>query len=482
VGSETGLTPYWSGKYWRAHWELPSIGQGYEMFHRGQLTESELLDLMRAQDIMPGYRDKLIAIAYNPYTRVDVRRMHALGILDREAVKRSYLDQGFDDEKAENMTEFTIRYNQAANRELSKTDITDGYKRGLLAPGEAEEDLASLGYDEEEVAFYLQREDFKKEESLKSDYSARYKKLYVKNLIDEAGLRSEMIPLGFTATEITTLITIWDIEKRSTKETTFGEKERDLARADITDGYRRGIFTQGEAEELLARLGYDTDEVAFYLTREDYRGEEEVTKDYLAAYRRQYLQGVIDETGLTTALTNIPLPEERVTYYANLWRLDKESEEWSPIAATERDLTKADILDGYRKGIISREIAFDYVRSLGYDPSETEFLLVKAEYEDEKDRRNLTVSTYRQLYTTGILDKTSVTAALADLNFQEREIELLYELWDVELVGSLKVPSRADLTRFLKKGIINIATWRTEMAQMGYLDRAIAWYQEDMEE
>ncbi len=59
-----GLTPEWSQRYWASHWSLPSANQGFEMLHRGVIDESELHLLLRALDIMPFWRDRLLQIAY----------------------------------------------------------------------------------------------------------------------------------------------------------------------------------------------------------------------------------------------------------------------------------------------------------------------------------------------------------------------------------------------------------------------------------
>ena len=68
-----GLSEDWIRKFWYAHWETPSIGQGFEMLHRGFIDEKELDDLFRTVEIPPFWRDKLRGIAFNPFTRVDVR-------------------------------------------------------------------------------------------------------------------------------------------------------------------------------------------------------------------------------------------------------------------------------------------------------------------------------------------------------------------------------------------------------------------------
>ncbi|GAG30498.1 unnamed protein product, partial [marine sediment metagenome] len=83
-----GLSRYWAEKYWAAHWDIPSLGQGFDMLHRrvshgvSVIDEAQLDMLYRAAEIPPFWRDKLTAIAYNPFTRVDVRRMHDIGVLN----------------------------------------------------------------------------------------------------------------------------------------------------------------------------------------------------------------------------------------------------------------------------------------------------------------------------------------------------------------------------------------------------------------
>ena len=65
-----GLDENWSKAYWAAHWQLPSMTDGFEMFHRDIIDRSELETLLRTKDIMPYWRDRLTKIAYNNYTRV----------------------------------------------------------------------------------------------------------------------------------------------------------------------------------------------------------------------------------------------------------------------------------------------------------------------------------------------------------------------------------------------------------------------------
>jgi len=88
AAAKKGLSKEWAERYWAAHWTLPSVQQGFSMLHRGIIAQPDLNLLMRALDIMPYWRDKLMQLSFKPLTRVDVRRMHLLGTLDEGGVNR----------------------------------------------------------------------------------------------------------------------------------------------------------------------------------------------------------------------------------------------------------------------------------------------------------------------------------------------------------------------------------------------------------
>jgi len=116
---QQGVSDEWAKRYWAAHWVLPSITMAFDMLHRGVIDQATINQLLRAQDIMPFWRDKITAISYNPYTRVDVRRMHKAGVLSEDEVLTAYKDLGYDDVKALKMTDFTLlEYlpNETANK------------------------------------------------------------------------------------------------------------------------------------------------------------------------------------------------------------------------------------------------------------------------------------------------------------------------------------------------------------------------------
>lgn len=182
-----GLSELWASRFWAAHWRLPSVQQGFEALHRTTEQSSDpdtdtitlpsgktiqtvigtsTLDLLlKSSDVMPFWRPLLRQIAFRPFTRVDVRRMHKVGVLNEDDVMRSYLDLGYDPTKAAQLTAFTLTLNEpkedvvaVRERDLSKADIIGLLNDGLLDVDGARAALVELGFDEDESDLLVQRE------------------------------------------------------------------------------------------------------------------------------------------------------------------------------------------------------------------------------------------------------------------------------------------------------------------------------------
>jgi len=228
-----GLSREWALRYWAAHWSLPSVTQGYEMLHRGVITEDELRMLMRAQDIMPFWRDKLIQISYSPFTRVDVRRMYKEGVIDREDVKRTYLDLGYDDWHAEKLTEWTIKEALSEDRKLTRSLIEGLYKRGIFTESEAKDALIAIGYRPEIAEIIVTKAQYDLEYKYKDRIIAAVRKQYLKGLISENDAVATLSRINMLSTEIEQLIYEWRLEKQAQVETLSAGELKELARKKV---------------------------------------------------------------------------------------------------------------------------------------------------------------------------------------------------------------------------------------------------------
>ncbi|GAH80856.1 unnamed protein product, partial [marine sediment metagenome] len=97
----------------------------FQAYQRRFITEGDLKVFMKTIEIPPYLRDVMLNVAYRPLTRVDVRRMYDDGILDINQVYAAYLDHGYSPDNATLMTQWTIRYAEPNEKELSRAQITD---------------------------------------------------------------------------------------------------------------------------------------------------------------------------------------------------------------------------------------------------------------------------------------------------------------------------------------------------------------------
>jgi len=281
-GEKIGLSEEWARNFWAAHWMLPSVQQGFEMLHRGVIEAEDLERLFVAQDIMPFWRDKISAISYRPYTRVDVRRMYALGTLDAQGVLTAYKDIGFDDDKAAKMTDFTIKWVDSSRkverekeRDLTKSDIIGLYNDGLIEAPAAKNHLLDMGYDANEAELLIQREVI---QELRTE-----RKADIKLIVDQAKIRT------LTFQQAQDRLHGLDLTKRELDKAVLeitratSEKVRMPSKADLDGWQELRLITLDEYATELDSMGYPSKYVALYV--EAVQLEE--AEDLLAAEERE---------------------------------------------------------------------------------------------------------------------------------------------------------------------------------------------------
>ena len=159
--AKAGLSKEWLQHYWRAHWEIPSPRQGYEMLHRGIIDKAQLVTLLKIADFAPGWVQPLIDISYSPITRVDLRRLFRDGIIDEDRMYQGYLDIGYSPENAELITEWTIKDTFIEDKNLTKTEVLRSFRIGETSKEQTLKFLGELGYSDENAKFVLSYEEYK---------------------------------------------------------------------------------------------------------------------------------------------------------------------------------------------------------------------------------------------------------------------------------------------------------------------------------
>lgn len=252
-----GLSEDWSRRYWAAHWNLPSATQGFEMLHRGVIDQNQLNLLLRALDIMPFWRDKLTQISYNPLTRVDVRRMYSLGVLDESEVRQAYQDAGYTRENADRLREFTVRQTTASQSGMSVSKVITAYKNGYTSRNEAYNTISRLGVRPQTVSEIMESADTQLTWQRTKDGIASTRNRFKQELITEQQARNELGSLHLDSVKINRYIEQWVSD---------GEKEHGtlLTKTDVLTLLKKNLISESRARQEFRLLGY-TDERASLL-------------------------------------------------------------------------------------------------------------------------------------------------------------------------------------------------------------------------
>ena len=256
---QAGMSERDAKDLWAAHWELPSLRQGFQMLHRGVIDAETMDGLQRARDIAPGWRDRLRRIAYSPVTRVDLRRLHQDGVIDRDRLKRGYLDLGYSDSDADLMTDWTVRRSDAARQRadareaggVSRAAVIRLYRLGSISRSRARDMLTDTGLTADAAGQYLEATDLEARADARDDELRAILERARAGSVSEQGARNEIAGLGLESSE---------------RELALARLDRVVAarvkvpsRADLDRAAKAGLVDEGEYTRALVDQGWSVD-------------------------------------------------------------------------------------------------------------------------------------------------------------------------------------------------------------------------------
>jgi hypothetical protein len=251
-----GLSDEWVHRYWRAHWQLPSIGQALEMYQRLRpgvsnvpFTFDDLQEYLVTADVPRFFRERLTQIAYNPVTRVDIRRLYRMGIYSETQVLGAYRNGGYSPEDAEALTKFTVLDAVDEDSGVTRSTILSAFRKGYIDYPDAKKRLTDSGHSDKVATFYLDIELHNRAEKLKDASIDWIVTQFVEGLIDETTMNFRLDQLGITASEKQTIV-FTAKDKRQNKITL-------PSKSDVEDWYEKRLINDGEYVSYLVRRGYD---------------------------------------------------------------------------------------------------------------------------------------------------------------------------------------------------------------------------------
>lgn len=230
--------------------------------------------------------------------------------------------------------------------------------------------------------------------------------------------------------------------------------------------YHRGIITYDELVTLLRSL----DVMPYWRDKLIKLAETPYTR---VDIRRMYQLGVLSFEEMVRAYMDLGYSREKAEKLAEFTVKDTTEE--------ERNLTKTEVTTLYRNGTITREEASNFLAQIGYPQEYIELILSLEDYRKGRERLDRIKRAVKTRYIRGFIDRNDIIVLLSKEGVPAKEIEELVYDWDLEKEERADLPTKTELSRFLKKGIINLDQYRDMMRRLGYPDEVIEWYVKDLQ-
>lgn len=258
----------WSDMYWFAHWELPSIGQGYDMLHRlyyespfgpspdvrddTRFNAENMAKLLKVQDIPQYWRDRLIAISFHPINVTDAKAGFQIGTMSDSDYYHSLRRQGYNDEDAQKLLKLATKQKQRnlgiEPGKVSQDWICQHYKTGMITDSDAINFLRRTGFTIGDAISLLQKCKLELKSEANKTVLAAYKRMYMAGVYNTAQISALMKGRGFNSEVVDLLADTWAIVKSS--------KYKLLSAKQLLESYSNGVISQIELVARLQNLDY----------------------------------------------------------------------------------------------------------------------------------------------------------------------------------------------------------------------------------
>jgi len=185
--------------------------------------------------------------------------MYREGVLTEREVYESYLQQGYSEENAQRMAEFTVRQTLSALARFTTTDIVKAYTQRKIDKAEALSLLDMLGVRREDRAYILQTADYKKAWELTDERISGIRNLYKKRVFTNDQARDNLSRLGLPAEQITEYMNQWYYELKEIEGPTW-------TTAQTISFAKKGVITRERAKRELQIIGYDDEHIDAYMS------------------------------------------------------------------------------------------------------------------------------------------------------------------------------------------------------------------------
>jgi len=458
------LIQIWKADYMDKVKEL-SASQVLSAYREGLLTREEAARMLEALRYPPEYVKLLLSLEdqklHEELQKLEIKVVLEnlrYGFISPEEAVKELQRLGVTPERAELLVKITmIKVKAETHERLTKSDIKLLYDEGLIKADTALQLLTKIGYREEVAKMLIQAWQNELNAKAKELTTSQILSLYKSGLITRDEAINMLEQLGYSERSATLLIQLEDLKMHSK----IAELEQKIILEDLKDGYITpeqavsALVSAGVSKELAQLL------VKYALTEAKAKRRQVPSISHIEKW---FKMGYIDEQTTIAWLEILGYTDKIAQLFIREWK-----EEQQP---GTRQLTTSAILNAYELGIIDRELAKNWLISIGYTEESAEIILkiqdAKTYQKLVKEKEEVILLKYRYAY----ISREEAAKELAQLGLLPPQIDAMLELEDIR---RQRPPEQKHLTvtqlmKAFRLGIVDYKFVDEYLEKIGYTD------------
>jgi hypothetical protein len=233
---------------WAGGWRMPSAGQLYHMLWRKEIDPKQLGKGLKALDYPVFWRDKLANIARPVPPRLAIERLHKAGLLTDGQARDLYGQLGYTLEHANLLLQLKGATTTAAGKDLTLSQLTSEYERGMIDAAEFRTEVESLGYDAAEADTFTALAERKRVDRAREQAISTIRTAYVGHRLREPEARAALAERDVPAAAVDAVFIEWTAARAANVKV--------LTAANLKALYKSATIGRDEALAELTFRGY----------------------------------------------------------------------------------------------------------------------------------------------------------------------------------------------------------------------------------
>jgi hypothetical protein len=523
-GLQPGLERYYRKLYRPGRFSASDLRDLYAL---GKITRDEL----RQEAQFIGWRDQdidqWIELAFRTLAQGDIWQALHEGFISEDEASRRLRALGYDPEDIPLLFKLNPKPQAQETKDFTASTARQAYREHILSESDLREILAGLKYSDREIDVIVSLENLKIENSRKSLTVAQLKSAWTENVITDAEVEHWLSEAGFGATESALLLDTWRAEiepefrklnistitaayvsgildrvetKNKLMEVGLTDQDatltlnlaearnpdafgaapppipRELTPGTLAELVVSGLMTPEAMKERLLNLNFSEEDATLLSDAARLRAGAQDRQLPQRSIERAYLAGVIDRETASSLLIGLGYTSETAAIVLDT--VENENPETFGQTPEERAkvLTPGVLEDLVIGGLLTPEEMTARLVDLGYTEDDAALLTERATQFLAEPVRLPSQSTIERAYLVGVLDRAGALAKLEELDFTpEAAADILDiverehpEVFNPELVQSIRLPSISALVTATHQGIISIDQYYAKTQELGY--------------